>query len=173
MTVPWHAGCIRTWTRLATLLVGVLVLTAAQSSQNPTADPDPPARTQASTGLRIYVGMWSTHVRDLNRGLSNNWLVGVGWRGVYGGTFVNSFGNRSFTAGIQRTVARGQEDAVVPFFQYRVGVVSGYDERFISIASWLPVLPLGQLLGGLETGRAGVELGWAGLVATLGPHFRF
>jgi len=163
----------RSASRLGTLLVSVLVLTVTQSAWAQATDPGPPAATQASSSVRIYVGMWSTHVRDIKRGLSNNWLVGVGWRGWYGGTFVNSFGNRSFTVGVQRTVARGAENGIVPSFQYRVGVVSGYDERFMSLAARLPVLPIGQLLGGLETDRAGVELGWAGLVTTLGPHLRF
>ena len=171
MTPPRYVARACTAAGLATLLVGAPVPTAAQSSQERTADVA--AGAAPSSQMRVYLGMWSTHVRDIKRGLSNNWLVGVGWRGWYGGTFVNSFGNRSFTAGIQRTVARGEENAIVPFFQYRVGVVSGYDERFMALASRVPILPMGQLLGGLETDRAGVELGWAGLVATLGPHLRF
>lgn len=158
--------------RRAALLGGVLLLTAAPLGSAAAQDPDPAARTH-SGALRVYVGMWSTHLRDFSRGLRNNWLVGLGWRGLYGGTFVNSFGNRSFTAGIQQTVARGEDATVVPSLGYRLGVVSGYDERFMSIASWAPVLPMAQLLGGLESGRTGLELGWAGLVATLGPHFRF
>lgn len=173
MNLPRNALPHRTCARLAALLSGVLVLSAAPSRSVAADDPDPPARTPSSSGLRIYVGMWSTHIRDLSRGLRNNWLVGLGWRGFYGGTFINSFSNRSFTLGVQRTVARGKEAAVVPSLGYRFGVVSGYDERFMSIASKMPVLPLGQLLGGLEAGRTGVELGWAGLVATLGPSFRF
>lgn len=171
MNVPRYAASRRQGARLAALVVGVLLLTAVQSGSAIAQDPDPP--TGSSSRLRIYVGMWSTHIRDLGRGISNNWLVGLGWRGLYGGTFVNSYGNRSFTAGIQRTVARGEHNAVVPSLGYRLGVVSGYDERFMSIASWAPVLPMAQLLGSLEAGRTGLDLGWAGLVATMGPHFRF
>lgn len=158
--------------RRAALLGGVLLLTAAPLDSAAAQDADASARTPSSA-VRLYVGMWSTHLRDLSRGLRNNWLVGLGWRGLYGGTFVNSFGNRSFTAGIQQTVARGEDATVIPSVGYRLGVVSGYDERFMSIASWAPVLPMAQVLGGLESGRTGLELGWAGLVATLGPHFRF
>lgn len=156
----------------AALLGGVLLLTAAPWGSAAAQDADASARTRSSA-VRLYVGMWSTHLRDFSRGLRNNWLVGLGWRGLYGGTFVNSFGNRSFTAGIQQTVARGEDATVIPSLGYRLGVVSGYDERFMSIASWTPVLPMAQVLGGLESGRTGLELGWAGLVATLGPHFRF
>lgn len=158
--------------RRATLLGGVLLLTAAPLGSAAAQDAGASARTRSSA-VRLYVGMWSTHLRDFSRGLRNNWLVGLGWRGLYGGTFVNSFGNRSFTAGIQQTVARGEDATVIPSLGYRLGVVSGYDERFMSIASWAPVLPMAQVLGGLESGRTGLEVGWAGLVATLGPHFRF
>lgn len=158
--------------RRAALLGGVLLLTAAPWGSAAAQDADASAGTR-SPAVRLYVGMWSTHLRDFSRGLRNNWLVGLGWRGLYGGTFVNSFGNRSFTVGIQQTVARGDDATVIPSFGYRLGVVSGYDERFMSIASWAPVLPMAQVLGGLESGRTGLELGWAGLVATLGPHFRF
>lgn len=170
MDIPRYS-VFRSQSVLATLVLGVLLLTPVQSGSAIAQDLDPP--TGSSSRLRIYVGMWSTHIRDLGRGMSNNWLVGLGWRGLYGGTFVNSFGNRSFAAGIQRTVARGQHNAVVPSLGYRLGVVSGYDERFISIASRLPVLPMAQLLGSLEAGPTGLDLGWAGLVATISPHFRF
>lgn len=171
MNLPRCAASARQGAPLAALVVSALLLTAVQSGSAIAQDPDP--SKGSSSRLRIYVGMWSTHFRDLSRGMSNNWLVGLGWRGWYGGTFVNSFGNRSFAAGIQRTVARGNHGAVVPSFGYRVGVVSGYDERFMPLASWIPVLPMAQLLGSLETGRAGLDLGWAGLAATIGPHFRF
>ncbi|MBI4421016.1 MAG: hypothetical protein HY560_09340 [Gemmatimonadetes bacterium] len=171
----WDTGLasFRSGTRLVSLLAGALLITAAPSGRAETTDQGSQASTPSVPGLRIYVGMWSTHIRDIGRGLSNNWLVGLGWRGFYGGSFVNSFGNRSFTAGIQRSVARGADGAVVPSIGYRLGVLSGYDERFMSIASKTPVLPLAQVVGGLESGRTGVELGYAGLVATLGPSFRF
>lgn len=158
--------------RTASLVTAVLLLSAVPARRATGQDPAPAAGTP-SGALRVYVGMWSTHFRDLNRGLRNNWLVGFGWRGMYGGTFTNSFGNRSFTAGIQRTVARGHDATVVPSVGFRVGLVSGYDKRFISIASRTPVLPMAQIVGDLETGPTGVELGWAVLVATLGPYFRF
>lgn len=135
--------------------------------------PESGTSTRSVPELRLYAGMWSTHIRDFRRGLRNNWLVGLGWRGFYAGTFINSFGNRSFTAGIYRDSARTEEGGAVPFVGYRLGVVSGYDERFMRLASKTPVLPLVQVLGGIQAGPTGLEVGYAGLVATLGPSLRF
>ncbi len=117
--------------------------------------------------------MWTSHFRHLREGLANNWLVGVGWKGYYAGTFVNSYGNRAFTAGIQRTVARGGSGSVIPILGYRLGLISGYDSRFLALAGKTPVLPMAQLTGVLEVGPTGVGLAWSGLVASLVPSFRF
>src|SRR5690606_17633156 len=37
--------------------------------------------TEAPAGpqLRVYVGMWTVHLRDLGRGLQQNWALGVAW----------------------------------------------------------------------------------------------
>jgi hypothetical protein len=86
---------------------------------------------------------------------------------------VNSYGARAFTAGIQRTLARSADALVAPSLGYRLGFVTGYDERFMGIAARTPILPLAQLVGDLDMGRTGVELAWAGLIATMGPSLRF
>jgi len=152
---------------MAALLAAAPDFAAAQA-----AGEAPPA-TGTRHLARIYVGMWTAHIRKIHRGLDSNWLVGVTWRGFYGGTFINSYGDRSFAAGIQRTVARGRDGTLVPNFGYRVGLITGYDGRFIPLASKTPVLPLAQVLGGLDVGRTGLELGWAGLIASLSPAIRF
>ncbi|MBI4419779.1 MAG: hypothetical protein HY560_03070 [Gemmatimonadetes bacterium] len=173
MNLPRYAPPLRPWARIGTLLAGVLVLTGARPTSARTGEPDHQTQSPPPSGVRIYVGMWTAHFRHLGRGLGQNWLVGVVWRGYYGGTFVNSYGDRAFAAGIQRTLARGKDGVVVPSLGYRIGVVSGYDKRFISVASRTPVLPLVQLLGAVERGRTEAELAWAGLVASLSPNFRF
>lgn len=148
------------------------LFTAVHAGTVAAQDSDPAASVRAPA-LRVYVGLWTTHFRDITRGMRQNWLVGVSWRGMYGGTFVNSFGNRSFTAGIQRTLARGADGTIIPRVGYRLGLVTGYDEEFWSLAGKTPVLPFPQLLGGFDSGMAGVELGIAPLIATFGPNLRF
>ena len=53
---------------------------------------------------RVYLGMWTMHLREDVIALDNNWAVGMTWRGFFGATFLNSFGRRAFTGGIQRRI---------------------------------------------------------------------
>jgi len=116
--------------------------------------------------------MWTTHLANPRRGIDSNWLVAVGWRGLYGGTFVNSYGGRSFAAGIERSVSRRDGDGWSRGVGYRLGIVSGYDERLLPLAARTPVLPALQVMGDVGRGRTGLELAWAGKVATLSPFIR-
>ena len=175
MHVPDSAAPVpaRTTTHcVLVVLVAACICSTASPGTAAAQDPGPPAPV-ASPGLRLYIGLWTTHFRDITQGPRQNWLLGINYRGFYAGTFVNSFGNRSVTAGIQRTVARGADGTLVPRAGYRIGLVTGYDEEFWSLAGKLPVLPFPQLLGGVDSGLAGVELGIAPLVATFGPNFFF
>jgi hypothetical protein len=163
----------RTHIALALLLAILPTSAAARSHPGTRGDFDNGTAEGGPDEARIYVGMWTAHLRDLRRGFDNNWLVGVVWRGYYAGTFVNSYRRRAFTAGIQGAIVRGENGAIVPGVGYRLGLVTGYDGRFSAIATKTPVLPVAQLLGDVQVGPTGVELGWAGLVASLGPKFRF
>jgi hypothetical protein len=116
--------------------------------------------------------MWTAHLGDLGQGFQRSWLLAITWRGLYGGSFVNSFGDRAFTAGIERPLLRSADHTVTSGVGYRLGLVTGYDERLLGLASKLPVLPLLQLMGDLAVGRTGVELAWTAKVASLGPHLR-
>lgn len=122
--------------------------------------------TNEETPVRhLYLGMWTIHFGSLDRGLDNNWLVGVLWGQIYGATFVNSYGDRGYSVGLQKKLSRGDVGPVPLHLGYRLGVVSGYDERFIGLASTLPVLPMVQLL--VSTGsRVGFELSFAGPIAS-------
>lgn len=157
--------------RPALLLLGALILVpASPAAAMVSGDPD----STVYTGATIYLGMWTSHFRYLREGLANNWLVGVGWRGYYAGTFINSYGKRAFAAGIERIVTRGGPgESVIPMLGYRLGLVSGYDSRFMSIAGKTPVLPMAQLTGALEMGPTGIGVAWSGLVASLVPSFHF
>jgi len=151
------------------LLAGALILMPARSSAAVVTGGDPDSTL--SSGAFVYLGMWTSHFRHLREGLASNWLVGVGWKGYYAGTFINSYGNRAFTAGIERTVVRAVSGSVIPMFGYRLGLISGYDSRFLRLAGKTPVLPMAQLTGSLEMGPTGVAVAWSGLVASLIPSF--
>jgi hypothetical protein len=121
---------------------------------------------------RVYVGMWSTHLRDIDRGLSANSLIGVSWRGYFGGTFINSFGDRALSAGLQRSISGPGPGALAVGLGYRAGVITGYDERFFGIGHMFPVIPFAQLLGHIDLSRFGIELSYAGVVASVAMNLR-
>jgi hypothetical protein len=121
---------------------------------------------------RLYVGMWTIHFRDLDRGVENNWLVGLSWGRIYGATFINSFGKRAYSAGMQGDLARWDSRMVSIGLGYRAGLVTGYDKRFIRLADKTPVLPLLQPLLNVDAKRLGLELSYSGVVASAGLNLR-
>lgn len=151
------------------MLVGAPISAAAAAQ-----DPEGP-RSEAAPALstRVYLAMVTAHVRDPSSGAQWNSLVGVSARGFYGATFLNSYGDRGFAGGIQRSLTTGSNSTTRTGLGYRVGVVTGYDERFLAIASSLPALPFAQLLASLDHRNVGVELAYAGLVASVLMSWRF
>jgi hypothetical protein len=125
-----------------------------------------------SDGIRIHVGMWIMHLANPGRGFKGSWFVAVGGRGLYGATFVNSFGRRSFAAGIERSLAEARDRTVSTGLGYRLGLVTGYDERLLSLASKTPLLPVLQMMGDVAVGPTGMEFAWAAKVASIGPYMR-
>lgn len=154
----------------ALLIAIVCALPASATAQ--AADPGPSSERSSPYGVRLHVGMWTTHLNRVSRGVDANWLLALGWRGLYGGTFINSFGNRAFAAGIERPLVRSDSGSVVTGLGYRLGVVTGYDERLMGLAGKTPVLPALQVTGDVGVGATGVELAWAGKVATMSPFMR-
>ena len=138
--------------------------TAAHGAAWTTSDPAQP--TQPAKQARIYLGMWTSHLLDPARGLDANSLVGVAVRGYYGATFVNSYGDRAFALGLQRTLVASPK-GMRPALGYRAGLVTGYDERFLGVAAKVPAIPFGQLVGSVDIRSAGIELAYAGLVASV------
>jgi hypothetical protein len=151
----------------------IVCLTATLAIGPLSAQADPESPSDGGNGLRIYVGMWTTHIRRLGTGMENNWLVGLGWRGMFGATFINSYGDRAFTIGLQHSLARGSDGVMDRGVGYRLGLITGYDGRLMSLAEKTPVLPMAQLVGDVGMGPAGVEFAWAGLIATMAPAVRF
>lgn len=159
------------WTLLLATVTSALLPSGA-AAQSALLDDDLAFPSDRSE-FRLYVGMWTSHLRNVKAGVDNNWLLGVQWRGMFGGTFVNSFGKRSFTAGIQRTFHGTDEDRNAATLGYRLGLVTGYDERFLPVAARSPVLPLAQVVGDVGVGPTRMELAWAGLIASLAPSVQF
>ena len=160
--------------RLVVLFLLVLSVAPAAFAQPPAAAPSPVDSSRAAkpADRRLYVGMWTIHFRDLDRGLENNWVLGLSWGRIYGATFINSSGKRAYSLGVQRTVARWDSRIVSAGLGYRAGLVTGYDERLFRLAGETPVLPLIQPLITLDTNRLGLELSYVWVIASVGLNVR-
>lgn len=167
----WDGVAIRaaaiSWLSLA------ILATAHEPVRAASNEPTDSVRARPSAmQTRIYFGMWSTHLRDINRGLGGNSLIGLAYRGYYGATFINSFGDRAITAGLQRSFSPGRTSALATAVGYRAGLITGYDERFFGIGDKVPALPFVQIVGSLDWHKLGVELAYAGIVASVAMNMR-
>jgi hypothetical protein len=164
-----HAGIVN----IAPILL--LAVTLGCSLARPLAATTPSDSTVVASQAerRLYVGMWTMHFREMERGLDNNWVLGMSWGNVYGATFMNSFGKRAYSAGLQGSLVRWDTSPVALGLGYRAGLITGYDERFISWAGKTPVLPLVQPLVHLDGKRLGLELSYSGVIASAAFNVRF
>lgn len=91
----------------------------------------------------------------------------------FAGTFINTFGDRSFIAAIERHWVTADRGAVDFGLGYRVGLITGYDERLFSLAGHTPVLPLAGPVGWTHLGPIGVKLFWVYRAASIEGSIRF
>lgn len=142
-----------------------LAVAATDSTADSTVTPRP-------RDVRLYVGMTTLHFEDVGAGPSNDRLVAVSWGRYYAATFINTFGVRSWSAGVQGEFRRRGAPVGALSLGYRAGLITGYDERFIELAGRTPVLPLLQPLLTVQRSRLGLELSYSGVVASLGVFVR-
>jgi hypothetical protein len=122
----------------------------------------------------IYPGMFTFHLEPGSRDDNwNNQLIAGTYKGFFAGTFINSFYDRGYAAGIQRVWDTEQlSDNFKNNVGYRLGLVTGYDERLMPIAGKTPVLPFPQIIDDLTWKHVGIEFSWcfdtvsAGFVVT-------
>jgi hypothetical protein len=168
---------------LSVALACALLLPAAvlaQTAPPPEATSTTPAaaeqispETGARRPTRLYIGMWTTHLKHDVLRLDNNWVIGLSWRGFFGATFLNSFGRRAYTGGIQRTLLSTDPHPLTASLGFRLGFVTGYDGRFMPLARKTPVLPLVQPFAQIEIQHVGVEVSYTFVVVSLALSYRF
>ena len=157
----------------------VLWLPARAQAQDTTPDPHekttaPPAGdSRPRHPTRIYFGMWTIHLRDDVVALKNNWAIGIASHGFFGATFLNSYGRRAYTAGLQRTIVSTEPASFGASLGFRLGLVSGYDGRFMRIARDTPVLPLLQPFATIDIGHVGVEVSYTFVIISVATAIRF
>ena len=117
--------------------------------------------------------MWTAHLREDVIALDNNWAVGMTWHGFFGATFLNSFGRRAFTGGIQRRIVGTGGHPIDASLGYRLGFVTGYDGRFMRFARKTPVLPLIQPFVTIDVRHVGFEVSYTFVVVSAAVSYRF
>jgi len=146
-------------------LLALCLLPAAAAAQTaPAATHEP---------VHIYLGMWTLHLKEQSRRLDPNYLIGASYRHVFAATFINSFDNRAFAGGLQKEFARGRAGVFSAALGGRVGLVYGYDKRFIALADKSPILPMVQVYGLVELGRLGAEVSYTYVVVSVTGSIRF
>lgn len=122
---------------------------------------------------RLYLGMWSVHLRDLSPHPTTNHLVALSHDGFFAGTFINSFDDRGMAAGVQRDLIRWGGDGAATSLGWRAGLVTGYDERLLGgLGGRTPVLPFLQVLWNVDWRRVGVEFSYSGIVVSAATNVR-
>ncbi len=140
---------------------------SSTSTQQPAEHPAPHYEN------RLYLGMWTAHLREPVLTLRNNYAVGFTTHGYFAATFLNSYGNRAFTGGIQRTIVKTAPGTFGALLGFRLGFITGYDGRLMRIARDTPVLPLVQPFVRFDVKRLGVEVSYTFVVVSAGLSFRF
>jgi hypothetical protein len=165
--------------RKSSALLCLLLSPAIAGAQETSPDAHESIETVAAHDVRpphptrLYFGMWTMHLRHDVGTLDNNWAIGLAWHGFFGATFVNSFGHRAFTGGLQRTIVSTRPAAIGASIGYRLGLVTGYDGRFIPLARKTPVLPLVQPFVSIDVTHVSVEVSYTFVVMSTAISYRF
>lgn len=121
----------------------------------------------------LYLGWATWHLRYPMQPWMNNHFWGATFRGFHAGTFITSHDDRGYAVGVQRVLIDWGGHDVSAELGYRAGLVYGYDEEFLDIAERLPVLPALTGMLDLRWKTLGMQIGYAGIVMTVGGVVRF
>lgn len=128
--------------------------------------------------FRLAVGLWSVHTSENSRRNGQNNLLGISYKGYFGGTFINSYYKRAYTVGIQRYWLMNLFLQDLNYeLGYRIGLVSGYKGYNASGINSLRdsnVIPFIQFVFGLNYKNVGWEISTPNLsVISTGFYIRF
>ena len=105
---------------------------------------------------KLYLGMWSLHFKSDDDQETNNQLLGLAYKGYYGGTFINTHGDRVWSGGWQRSLFQKRYGEVEVEVGYRAGIMYGY-KKFLKLGN-NRFFPLLQTILNIECKNFGVEL---------------
>ena len=96
--------------------------------------------------------------------------------GIQLGAYVNTFHKYCYILGVKRNIFRKKLFGNAPFYysiNYGLGLVYGYNKKFLPLADKLPVLPYGIIGMNLEMGFFGFEAAVAGDVFNIFLYLKF
>jgi hypothetical protein len=141
--------------------------------------PDAPVGAQGILGhdmgrRRAIAGVWALHPFE-PQFPEVEWTRGWGlvWGQWFGATFINSYDERAFIAGLERSWASTRRGRLAAGVGYRVGIVTGYDERLIVWAEHTPILPFGGVMLWSDLGPLGVDVVYVYRAITFETSIRF
>ncbi len=88
----------------------------------------------------IILGMFSKHTSSTKRNEDNH-MVGIQYKGYTAGTFVNSYHDRTYFAGVSRELWQKKiTDNFDINFHYRAGLLHGYGDHYPDLLGLTPVI---------------------------------
>lgn len=124
----------------------------------------------------LYLGMWTYHLmpRSGEEDNPDNFLVALTYKGIFAGTFLDSFNHRNYAAGIQRYWYQKPLGHDFDYYLgYRLGLVYGYGDHIINLNGLTPVLPFMQLISSVTWKHFGVEVSYTGIVVSAELYIKF
>lgn len=100
--------------------------------------------SRPSTHDRFIVGMSSFHIFYAGNGWANNQALGIVAKGLFGATYINTYQDRGWTAGFERSWLEGRKGPFTGMIGFRAGLMYGYGEDLGWLAEYVPVLPFAQ-----------------------------
>lgn len=94
----------------------------------------------------FFYEMFTLHVVPSSLKI-RNWhtqLLAIQYKGIFAGTFINSFYNRSYALGIGRQLYEKEYNNIYSRAGYRMGIIYGYTKDQAPLSNISPVIPLVQ-----------------------------
>lgn len=127
---------------------------------------------RAASRRRIIGGMWTLHPFAISfPRVEETHGYGLLWDGFFAATFVNSYDEQAYSAGVERVWFEPQWRFLAVGLGFRAGLVTGYDERLLSWAAEVPAVPFVGLQGWARAGPARFDVFYVYRVITLELSF--
>lgn len=174
--------------------VTIFLMVYAVSAFSSSVDPKPESRAKKilkffwgdpAQELTIIPDMYDYHIlrADPTRTNNNpNPMLAVVYKGFFVGTLNNSYGIRTYAAGVQRYLIQGHPAPNLALqLGYRLGLMYGYQGTHLfngnNPLAWLnrnsPIFPAAQAIFDITYRHVGLELSWMNVVATGSIYIRF